>query len=141
MKQLKLLLAFILLISIAGQAQNFRNRIEYMTTTDSSIHTIYTIPIVANEAGIINVSFVGYAQNNAGAVTSIQVVRYINAAGTITLGTPVAILATESDASVTGSSVAFSVSGSNIIVTVKSGRPVSVRWQVAISKESRVKNN
>ncbi len=144
MKQFKFLAASLLMItvfSLQTHAQNFRSKIAYLSTTDSSIHTICTVPVSPNEAGILTFNVIGYAQDNGAAVTSCYIARYINVSGTITLGTPTAILPTQSDAAITTSNTFFTVSGNNILLGVKAGRPVPVRWQATIQRESRVKNN
>jgi len=147
MKRLKILLActiaFAMMAPTVSQAQTskwisteFRKQ-STLTTTDSAYNTIATIPIAANEAGILDVQVTGYNDSLSIAVTGRQVVRYKKVAGTLTLGTPSNILAKETDTGLQytniGSTWDISTSSDNIIIRVKGKLTYKIKW------ESRVK--
>ncbi|GEO08775.1 hypothetical protein [Segetibacter aerophilus] len=107
-----------------------------VTTTDATPLNIETIAIATGEAGIVEVQCVGVNSAGTATVTGSTIVRYINNAGTITLGTASTPLATVTDAGISGATFAVAVSGTNIVVTVTGKASTTVKWRANTRKVS-----
>lgn len=102
-----------------------------ITTTDSAFHSITTVSLSNNTAGIIEVSVSG-VDSAGNAVTGSQIVRYSKKSGTLTLGTPGDLLAKVTDGSLGTSTWNISTTDNNIIVQVKGKLNTTVRWRCLI---------
>lgn len=110
------------------------------TTTDSVVTALDSIVVAANEAGIIQVTLVGYNGDAPAGITGIKYVRYKKVAGTLTLGTVTDIAATVIDTELSGSTTwTIVASGNNIIVRVKGKIPLTsgIKWKCRTEYLSR----
>lgn len=98
------------------------------TTTDSALTTLDLITINDDEAGLVEVQVVGLNDSTTTAVTGSYIARYVKKAGTLTLGTPTAISATVTDATLGTSTWSLTTSSNNIIVQVKGKLGFTVNW-------------
>jgi hypothetical protein len=105
-----------------------------VTTTDATPTTLSAITVAADEGGLYEVQLVGYSDTDTSIVTGSKIVRYAKKAGTLTLGTPAAILATAADSGISGATWTISASSNNIIVQVTGVASKTIRWRAVIRK-------
>jgi hypothetical protein len=95
-------------------------------TTDATPKKLGTIQIGATKAGLVTVSVVGF--DNTDAVTGIKAARYKKVAGTLTLGTPGAVLAVETDTGLGSATFTLSAVANNIDVMVTGAAGKTINW-------------
>jgi hypothetical protein len=136
------LLSLVMLVSVGAFSQQSnlflkRNNNKLMnygytasaTTTDSTLTSLATITIGSDEAGLVEVQLVGFNDSLAKAVTGSYIARYVKSGGTLTLGSPTAVSATVTDASLGTATWSITTSSNNIIVQVKGKAPAyTIRW-------------
>jgi hypothetical protein len=105
-----------------------------LSTTDASYHTIATLPLATNTAGIIEVTVTGVNTTNGDGITGAAIARFSKASGTLTVGDTTNILATEVDTGLSGGTWDISTSSDNIIVRVKGKASTTVRWRCLIKQ-------
>jgi hypothetical protein len=90
------------------------------TTDSTTYHTVGTLAISNNEAGIIEVEVVGLdTTSTAGFVVGKQIVNYSKKAGTLTLATPTNVLSATTSVSLITSAFQVTTASNNIVVQVK----------------------
>lgn len=143
MKNFIILFLFSLLSMASVQAQSLilRNAEgkfgKTLRTTDSTFRSIDSAFINLSEAGIIEAKVIGLDTAGALGVTGVVYIRYVRAAnGTITLGTPQAVLPITTDASLSPATFRFSASGNKIYLDVKGKLNTSVHWYSTIIRRS-----
>lgn len=105
-----------------------------VTTTGATTINIDSIPIAAKESGIIEVSVVGFNDSTSTAVTGVRLLRYVKAAGTLTLGTAATPLAAVVDTELTGATFTTAASANNIVVTVTGKSGYTIKWKAVTRK-------
>lgn len=143
MKSLKFFLLFaVLAISTAGFAQKknlFLKRSDNLlfnygatataTTTDSTLTTLATFTIGADEIGVIEAQVVGLNDSLGKGLTGSYIARYSKVGGTLTLGTPAAISAAVTDAALGTATWSITTSSNNVIIQIKGKAPgYTIRW-------------
>lgn len=106
------------------------------TTTNATPVSIQTIAVATGEAGIVEVQCIGINSAGTAAVTGSTIVRYINNAGTLTLGTDSAVLGTVTDSGISGATYTVTTSGTNIIVQVTGKASTTIKWKANTRKIS-----
>lgn len=105
-----------------------------MTTTDSALHTIATLSTADNEAGVVEVTVVGYNDSLGIAVTGTQIVRYTKLNDTITVGSPSNVLAKATDGGLGTATWAIASNTNDVYVTVKGKLTYNIQWRVIFRK-------
>jgi len=100
-----------------------------VTTTDSTLTYLDSIPIASNEAGIIEVQLIGFNDSTKTAVTGTKILRYVKTGGTITLGSATDVLATVTDATLGTATWTVTAVANDIVVRVKGKAGFTIRWQ------------
>lgn len=136
------LLAFTLAIcfsSVTAQTTRFTNRnfdertAQRLVTTDSTLTYIDSLVLGTNEAGIVQVTIIGYAKDTAYAVTGVIHARFNKRRGTLTLGTitesePITRDAVLANTTVGGATFTIVSVNNNIYVRVKGKAAYSITW-------------
>ena len=99
-----------------------------ITTTDSSYYYIDSVSIKTNEAGVIEVSVIGYAKDTAYSVTGIKKVRFNKRRGTLTMGTVIDEQPVITDAALGTSTFDLVAASNKIYVRVKGKQSTTVNW-------------
>jgi hypothetical protein len=110
-------------ISVVEQYAGIYNHTPISTTGTTPVE-IALIEIPDYNAGILEVEVIGMEETGAGAVTATRIVRFIKV-GTLTIGTPVDLLAVETDLS--GGDFSIVNSSENIQVKV-TGTADTINW-------------
>ncbi len=105
-------------------------------TTDSAYHYVDSVVISANEAGIIEVSVIGFSYDTAYSVTGVQTVRYNKHRDTLTMGTPTDVLAKETDTVLGSATFDLISSGNKIYVRIKGKLNYTMRWLSIVKRKS-----
>jgi len=104
-----------------------------LTTTDSAYHTIDSIAMASNTAGMVEVSVTGLATASGNSVTGSQIARFNKRTGSLTLGSPVDLLAIVTDGALGTATWDIAVSASNnLLVRIKGHLATSIRWRSLI---------
>jgi len=135
------LLGLILMCSIASvtaQTTRFTNRnfderiAQRLVTTDSTLTYIDSLVLGTNEAGIVQVTVIGFAKDTAYSVTGVITARFNKRRGTCTLGTITEIEPITTDAVLanagTGSTFTLVVVNNNLYVRVKGKAGYDITW-------------
>lgn len=113
--------------------RNFDERIaQRLVTTDSTLTYIDSLVLGTNEAGIVQVTVIGFAKDTAYSVTGVIQARFNKRRGTCTLGTITEIEPITTDAVLanagTGSTFTLVVVNNNIYVRVKGKAAYDITW-------------
>jgi hypothetical protein len=136
MKRFSLLLIALTAFLVTSQAQatRFTNRnndervANRITTADATPVYIDSLVLRTNEAGIIQVTIIGYAKDTAYAVTGVKQARFNKRRGTLTLGTVTDLLTTTTDTDISGATFSIISSGNKIYVQVTGKAATSITW-------------
>lgn len=107
------------------------------TTTDSFYHNIDTLPVTANEAGILEVKIVAIASDGTLAATGLLRYRYKVVAGTLTLGSVVNSQTPVVDSGLSPTTFDVSTTANKLYVRVKGHLTKTVYWY-SVTKRSTV---
>lgn len=108
-----------------------------MITTDSAIDPIDSIVLNPTEAGVVEVTVTGLNQLTGDAVTGVKILRYKNAAGTLTLGSATDVLASTTDTGLGSATWSITSVNNNLYVNVKGKNTISVKWIVNVRRTFR----
>lgn len=115
-------------IAKAAARQEVKNPArESVTTTNATATVIKTILLDSWTGGILEVSVVGKADLGTGSITGKKIVRY-DKSTTLTLGTPVDVLALQTD--ITGGTFSISAVSDNIEISVTGAASTVINWSV-----------
>lgn len=145
MRKLLLLIPLVLL-ACAGFSQKLVDRnedgrfIKMRTTTDSDYHYIDTLVSTANEAGVLEVTAIGYKSDGTLAVTGVLKYRYVIADGTLTLGTAVNDQTIVVDSGLSPATFDVAASSNKMYVRVKGKLSVTLYWVTMVKRKCLVLN-
>ena len=132
--------AVLLISSVASSAQTkFSNRnnderlANRITTTDSTLTYVDSLILQRNEAGIIQVTVLGYAYDTAYLVSGVLQARFNKRRGTLTMSTVTEVQAQTVDAPLItalpgGAKFSLIAVGNNIYVQVKGKHATNITW-------------
>jgi hypothetical protein len=129
------------LISFASSAQTFLNRngderfAHSYTTTDSAYHYIDSLVMQSTEAGIFEVSVVGLSSDGY-AVTGVLKARYINHAGTLTVGSTVNTQTPVTDTQLGTATFDITTSSNKCYIRLKGKDGKTITWYSVIKRKS-----
>lgn len=114
--------------------RNFDERIaQSLTTTDSTLTYTDSLVLGTNEAGIVQLTVIGFAKDTAYSVTGVIQARFNKRRGTLTLGTitetePITRDAVLQNTALGGATFTLVVVNNNIYVRVKGKAAYSIKW-------------
>jgi hypothetical protein len=109
--------------------RNFDERIaQKVITTNATVTNVDSIVLGTNEAGVIELTVIGFAKDTAHSVSGKIAVRFNKRRGTCTLGTIASVLPIVADAPLTGATFTVSVVNNNLYVTVTGIASTSITW-------------
>jgi hypothetical protein len=97
-------------------------------TTDSVLYYIDSVNVGTDEAGILEVKYVGYAKDTAYAITGVKKVRFNKRRGTLTLGTVIDEQAEVADAALGTATVSLVAANNKIYVRIKGKNGLNITW-------------
>lgn len=103
-------------------------------TTNGSAMNADTITLGSDEAGVLQVTVVGFNKDSASAVTGAKILRYVKSGGTLTLGSATADLAVAADTKLGSATFAVASVGNNAVVQVTGTSGVTVQWKIFIRR-------
>lgn len=97
-------------------------------TTDSVLYYIDSVSVGTNEAGILEVKYIGYAKDTAYAITGVKKVRFNKRRGTLTLGSVVDEQAEVADAALGTATVTIVAANNKIYTRIKGKDGMNITW-------------
>lgn len=143
MKKLLFLLLACFAIAAPAMSQKYVERnadghiYKTYTTTDSAYHNIDTLPVTANEAGVLEVKVIALASDGTLAATGVLRYRYVVVAGTLTLGSVVNSQTPVIDSGLSPTTFDVSTTANKLYVRIKGKLSKTLYWY-AVTKRSTV---
>jgi hypothetical protein len=107
-----------------------------LRTTDSTFRSIDSVVVNTNEAGVLEFTVIGLDTANNKAITAAGFVRYVRAAGTITVGSVEETSTKVVDSGLSPANYQFTSSGNKIYLQIKGKLTVNVHWYTSVKRKS-----
>ena len=104
----------------------------YLTTTNATFTTIYTLATATNTAYILVAEVCAYDATNSGGACFLYVERISNNSGTLTLGSMEALNNKSATGNITSAKIQIIASGTNVLVQVAGAATDTVYWTAII---------
>jgi hypothetical protein len=134
-----------LCVTVSSQAQSYLNRnsdehtAHTLVTTDSAYHYIDSLVMGSSEAGVFEVTVIGYATDTLYAVRGTLKFDYINRNGTLTLGSVVNDIPITTDAPLGTATFDVTAVDNKAYIRVKGHFGNSILWYCIVKRKSITK--